>query len=518
MSSNPYPSPTPVPTPQAGPTPVPTPQAGPTPVPTPQAGPTAVHTLHEITLPDIPTNTWTLLSDVADAIDTATSSFRTRAGNISDITTDVTTAINAITSTSKGDATDALVDLWGNTKTDLNRGHDPLTAIIAATALGGTPNPLREALDQHQLAIQNGITAMEEVEQARRSSSDHPPSPQQIEAWIEQIHDLTNALGNVAMALQLMTLEIRNINGGFSTVCATGLVPGHPLPTFTRNAFASQNTTGGSKSEEITADDLEKYLASQGVDQQTAFEISAFAVDQGLNLDDIKAMFVASKDPQQIYQWLENETLYKWMYDGKPGRSLNDITALLKQDVNGDTMTQLLNGHADLKEISSDVPLLMKQGGTDVNQIALRLKDMNSDQLEVLKNRIVQNKKISANDAMQLVDPQLEYDPNPKHAKPIPDFIGPEPKNGQAALNNSVSVKDVTTNRRIGIDPSTGEIVVLDDTNIGQYHGHVRTWDQLSQQMKNALVDDGLIDKRGRIILRDSQGKIDGYGKKVGSS
>ncbi|HET8841542.1 MAG TPA: hypothetical protein VFN35_08750, partial [Ktedonobacteraceae bacterium] len=102
---------------------------------------------------------------------------------------------------------------------------------------------------------------------------------------------------------------------------------------------------------------------------------------------------------------------------------------------------------------------------------------------------------------------------NPKHLQIRPG-VGPEPVDGQGALDNSVSYKP-TTNSRVGIDPTTGDIVVLDDTNDGTYHGHVETWQQLDQDQQNALKNNGFIDKRGRIIIRDSLGNIIGYGKNV---
>ena len=67
------------------------------------------------------------------------------------------------------------------------------------------------------------------------------------------------------------------------------------------------------------------------------------------------------------------------------------------------------------------------------------------------------------------------------------------PKNGQNALDNSFIIKDSST-RRIGVDKSTGEIVIFDETypSLGIYHGHVRKWDDLNQEMKNKLITEGL--------------------------
>ena len=70
------------------------------------------------------------------------------------------------------------------------------------------------------------------------------------------------------------------------------------------------------------------------------------------------------------------------------------------------------------------------------------------------------------------------------------------PSNGQRALDNSFSVSENTA-RRIGI--SDGEIVILDQTSPGLFHGHVRTWNNLRQEMKNILIDANLVTSRGKI-------------------
>jgi hypothetical protein len=88
--------------------------------------------------------------------------------------------------------------------------------------------------------------------------------------------------------------------------------------------------------------------------------------------------------------------------------------------------------------------------------------------------------------------------------------VSPEPKNGQRALDNSVPLND---RRRVGVDDVNQEIVVLDRTgNLvkdkkvvgGQYHGHVRKWEDLSKDMKDALTREGVkVDKKGKITIPD---------------
>ena len=94
------------------------------------------------------------------------------------------------------------------------------------------------------------------------------------------------------------------------------------------------------------------------------------------------------------------------------------------------------------------------------------------------------------------------HHPNSQGAK------SPAPKNGQKALNNSVLVKEKGNNnyqRRVGISDS--EIVILDETSSGKFHGHVRTWKEIcndygSKDLKKILIDSGLVDKKGNILCR----------------
>ena len=101
-----------------------------------------------------------------------------------------------------------------------------------------------------------------------------------------------------------------------------------------------------------------------------------------------------------------------------------------------------------------------------------------------------------------MTDP-LSYEPNPKHGqkgRPTPKGVSsPSPTNGQAALDNSVQIK-LTSPRRVGVDKVNGEIVVLDQHLPARYHGHVRPWDDLTPKMKIALIDAGLVDKKGAIL------------------
>jgi RHS repeat-associated protein len=91
------------------------------------------------------------------------------------------------------------------------------------------------------------------------------------------------------------------------------------------------------------------------------------------------------------------------------------------------------------------------------------------------------------------------YEASPKHGPTDQGDVSRGPKDGQTALDNSVQVKN-TAPRRVGVDAANGEIVVLDQTSAGKFHGHVRSWNDLTDQQRNTLIKNGLADKRGNII------------------
>jgi|GEM_PF-1826165 len=72
------------------------------------------------------------------------------------------------------------------------------------------------------------------------------------------------------------------------------------------------------------------------------------------------------------------------------------------------------------------------------------------------------------------------------------------PSDGQAALDNSVKIKD-TSDSRIGV--SNGEIVRLNKTLNDEYHGYVLSWEEASRikKIKDALIDNGFVNSRGKI-------------------
>jgi hypothetical protein len=95
----------------------------------------------------------------------------------------------------------------------------------------------------------------------------------------------------------------------------------------------------------------------------------------------------------------------------------------------------------------------------------------------------------------------LQYEPAPYHGTTNNPVKNKAPAYGQDALDMSIQIKDTST-RRIGIDYKTDEFVVFDNTIKNTYHGHVRTWNELTQEMKNTLIKNGVTDKKGKVIKR----------------
>jgi len=93
----------------------------------------------------------------------------------------------------------------------------------------------------------------------------------------------------------------------------------------------------------------------------------------------------------------------------------------------------------------------------------------------------------------------LVYEGAPYHGSKKSGGKSAGPKNGQAALDNSVQVKG-TSPRRAGIDKANNEIVVFDQHSPGKFHGHVREWGELTSEMQNALKNAGLTNASGNII------------------
>ncbi|MEI4803841.1 hypothetical protein WAZ07_21930 [Bacillus sp. FJAT-51639] len=94
--------------------------------------------------------------------------------------------------------------------------------------------------------------------------------------------------------------------------------------------------------------------------------------------------------------------------------------------------------------------------------------------------------------------PNGTFENAPYHGKTNRGKKNRAPIDGQNALDNSIPISPGTTTRRVSV--SNGEIVILDETTPGVFHGHVRSWDELNPAMRSALQKAGLVNKKGKII------------------
>lgn len=80
----------------------------------------------------------------------------------------------------------------------------------------------------------------------------------------------------------------------------------------------------------------------------------------------------------------------------------------------------------------------------------------------------------------------------------------PGPKNGQLVLDSSLEIAH-TTPRRIGIEEDY--FVIFDQTHAAianspaEFHGHIRTWEELTDAMQALLRKKGLVNAKGKILL-----------------
>jgi hypothetical protein len=93
-----------------------------------------------------------------------------------------------------------------------------------------------------------------------------------------------------------------------------------------------------------------------------------------------------------------------------------------------------------------------------------------------------------------------KYEDAPYHSKKGNSVKSKRPENGLDSLDASIEVNPPNSRRRIAIDPHTKEFVVIDRTEEGSYHAHVRPWSGLRQEMKNALIRAGKTNHKGKIL------------------
>lgn len=132
-----------------------------------------------------------------------------------------------------------------------------------------------------------------------------------------------------------------------------------------------------------------------------------------------------------------------------------------------------------------DILLLQGEKCSEVQRLTFeRLQEeitVYNFEVESLHNYFVSDCNVLVHNTGTCGGPNGRYEKAPYHNKGN-NIKSAAPKNGQAALDNSVQIKS-TSPRRLGY--AEKELVVLDQTSPGVFHGHVREFNQLTNLMKN---------------------------------
>ena len=92
--------------------------------------------------------------------------------------------------------------------------------------------------------------------------------------------------------------------------------------------------------------------------------------------------------------------------------------------------------------------------------------------------------------------PNGKYKDTEYHHRNSSGRKSPAPIDGQRALDNSLAVEN--SECRVAIEGD--KFVVLEKTSRELYHGHVRTWKELSMKMQQSIQGAGLTNHRGKFI------------------
>ncbi|HTJ53000.1 MAG TPA: RHS repeat-associated core domain-containing protein [Cyclobacteriaceae bacterium] len=87
-----------------------------------------------------------------------------------------------------------------------------------------------------------------------------------------------------------------------------------------------------------------------------------------------------------------------------------------------------------------------------------------------------------------------------KHGSKKVGNISAKPINGQEALDGSYLVKQKREGFSQRVSVEGDHFVVLDEQEPGKFHGHQRTWKELSHDQRNTLIENEITDIKGKIL------------------
>ena len=182
-----------------------------------------------ISYPDVPPDLVGKLQELITALDRSSSTLNSSAERVQSFMGQANGAVQQVAAISQGNATQALVQTWSLSLTDSQQSQHGMNS--AASHISTTTSALSEGLQ----TIKNNMGTLEMV----RSNGGYVSAMNADEVQA-QIVDLSNALGNIGMALDAAAKLLSKLNGGWPMACATGFASGSSVyPTFAPNAFES---------------------------------------------------------------------------------------------------------------------------------------------------------------------------------------------------------------------------------------------------------------------------------------
>jgi hypothetical protein len=93
---------------------------------------------------------------------------------------------------------------------------------------------------------------------------------------------------------------------------------------------------------------------------------------------------------------------------------------------------------------------------------------------------------------------RMSFEGSPKHGRTARGRASAAPVNGKDALDSSVRFSS-NSSGRVGVDYDAGSFSVFREHTPGNYHGYSVRWSELTTAQRNALIEAGMVDGRGRI-------------------
>lgn len=248
--------------------------------------------------------------------------------------------------------------------------------------MGPGPNDFRTTLEANKTTIQNGLSAIETLK-TQQGLSVPTVSAEHLQELKQAIDALDSSIANINMVLQVITMSITTLNNGFANACATGLVPGQPIPAFNKNAFAHQahGDSPGSGSSAADEQKLKAALEKNGMSSDAADIFMVNALDAGVDFDTITNLLNKGQSVDSIEQAfsdaealkgrnISNESINAlFKKGGNIKNTIADANNLLDKGVKPEQVNQLISKNSDLPSTYSSITHLLGNSSINIDKI-----------------------------------------------------------------------------------------------------------------------------------------------------